>query len=193
MIFAVFDTETTGLPFHMDAPLNIQPRIIEFAGIITDGQEILHTCEFVVNPGIAIEAIITQITGFTNDDLKDKPDLSAHVVDLCNFFGWSALNQPNGERGIIAHNLSFDRKMLQFDLARRDMTLDDIAYRGVQICTVEQTTPFYGRNMKLQELYNMHCGEYVQKHRALDDVMLLHEVCQKFGIYSAFTNKEHTQ
>ncbi|UVN13624.1 hypothetical protein FBPa24_0025 [Pseudomonas phage vB_PaeM_FBPa24] len=52
MIFAVWDTETTGLPFHQRVSLRKQPRIIEFAGVITDGEKILDEVEFICNPGL---------------------------------------------------------------------------------------------------------------------------------------------
>lgn len=189
MLFSVFDTETTGLPLHRDAPLRKQPRIIEFAGLITDGKEILDTLEFICNPGIAIEPIITEITGLTNKDLEDKPPFSKFVGDVRDYFKKST--------GRIAHNLSFDKGMLVFDLRRIDMTLDEISWnadeRGepaVEICTVEETFHQLGKRQRLQDLYQRHFGPYVQKHRALDDVILLHKIAQAEGVYEALTSQE---
>lgn len=178
MLFAVFDTETTGLPSHFKSPLSQQPRIIEFAGIITDGKEVIDTLEFICNPGIAIEEIITKITGLTNEDLKDKPPFSNFINSLKNFFKKSNAG--------ITHNLSFDKGMLEYDLKRCELSMMDIAWPVLELCTVEQTFPMYGKRVKLIDLYNMHGGDYVQKHRALDDVMILHEVCQRIGLYEAF-------
>lgn len=183
MLFAVFDTETTGLPFHPEADLKLQPRIIEFAGLITDGKEILDTLKFICNPEMEIEQIITDITGLKNEDLRDKPLFKTFVPKVKAFF--------SAARGRIAHNLSFDKGMLHFDLIRCDMSLDDINWfwsdrSAVEICTVEQTFHQYGRRMRLQELYQEDFGPYVQKHRALDDVILLHNICQKRGVYDAF-------
>ena len=183
MLFAVHDTETTGLPFHFRGDLNRQPRIIEFAGIITDGENIVDQIEFIVNPGIAIEEIITKITGLKNSDLEDKPDISLYIPKLKEYFIQAD--------AVVAHNLSFDKGMVVYDLERRDLTLDAVCYPKLELCTVEQTMPFFGRRMKLIELYNYYCGPYEQKHRALDDVMRLHEVCQKTGLYDAF--KEQAQ
>jgi DNA polymerase III epsilon subunit-like protein len=178
MIFAVFDTETTGLPWHRDAELSTQPRIIEFGGLLTDGIEIIDTLEFICNPGIAIEAIITEITGLKNEDLQDKPPFSEFVPQVGAFF--------QRAQGVIAHNEAFDKAMLAYDLARIKMHLSDIFWPLVEVCTVEQTFHQYGQRMRLQDLYAIHCGEWVQKHRALDDVMKLHEVAQKLGVYDAF-------
>lgn len=183
MLFSVFDWETTGLPFHPDADLNKQPRAIEFGGIITDGETILEELEFICNPGIEIEAVITEITGLTNEDLADKPPLSHFIPQLAYYFSKA--------RGRIAHNLSFDKGILTFDLQRLGRSLLDVNWYGeksdaIEICTVEQTFHMYGKRVRLQDWYEMKCGPYVQKHRALDDVKLLHEACQKEGVYEAF-------
>lgn len=181
-IFAVHDWETTGLPFHRDAPVSQQPRCIEFGGILTDGIKIIDKLEFIVNPGIAIEEIITKITGIKNEDLFDKPYFKTYVPDLFDYFSQAD--------AVISHNLSFDKSMVEYDLSRLDLGLESIAWPRIEICTVEQTYPIYGRRMRLIDLYEMHCGPYVQKHRALDDVLILHELCQKLGIYTAFNGDE---
>ncbi|WGN90702.1 DNA polymerase III epsilon subunit [Burkholderia phage vB_BglM_WTB] len=191
MYFTLFDTETTGLPYHEKAPLRLQPRIIEFGGLVTDGEQILDTFEFVCNPGIEIEPIITKITGLTNEDLAGKEFFSSYVEGLADFFGYSPCGSPVPQLVRVAHNLSFDRHMLEYDLARIDLTLDAIGFdrpncdgpKALMLCTVEQTMHQYGRRMKLEELYNELVGEYEQTHRALDDVKLMHEVCKRLGIY----------
>lgn len=180
MFFAPFDTETTGLTVHMDAPLKMQPRIIEFGGLITDSNEILHTLEFICNPMVSIDSDITRITGLTNEDLADKPPFEYFIPQLKDFFGKTDAG--------IAHNFSFDENLLRYDLQRLGLTLEDIDFPKIKICTVEQTMPFFGYNQKLDALYKRFCGEYVQKHRALDDVKLLHEICQTIGVYDAFSS-----
>lgn len=179
MLFALYDTETTGLPFHFQAELSQQPRIIEFAGIITDGKDVIDQFEIILNPSIAIEEIITKITGLTNEDLADKPDFIKAVPSIKKFFSQAEV--------AVAHNLSFDKAMLQYDLSRRGLDLSAIDWPQIEICTVEQTMPHFGRRMKLEDLYNRYCGTYVQKHRAMDDVQMLHEVCRKIGLYDVFS------
>jgi DNA polymerase III epsilon subunit-like protein len=175
-LFSVFDTETTGLTAHPEADLKLQPRTIEFAGLLTDGVDIIDTVEFILNPGIAIEEIITKITGLTNADLEDKPDMEQYIGAMADFFGRS--------KYCIAHNASFDKSILKYDLERRGKVLADINFPK-PICTVEQTFQQFGRRMKLQELYELYFGPYEQKHRALDDVILLHKVCQRIGLYKS--------
>jgi DNA polymerase III alpha subunit (gram-positive type) len=176
--FATFDTETTGLPIHYSADLGLQPRIIEFAGIITDGVEILDTVEFVCNPGIIIDDFIIKLTGLTNEVLEDKPYFENYVSKVKDYFSQADI--------VIAHNLSFDKSLLFYDLKRLDYDLSSVNWPKIECCSVEQTFHHFGRRMKLSELYEMFIGPYEQKHRALDDIMLLHSVCQKLGIYDAF-------
>lgn len=178
MIIAPFDTETTGLPFHRDADIDKQPRVIEFAALLTDGKETFDTLEFICNPHVPLEAIITKITGLTDDDVCDKPDIGEFFPAIANFFKRADV--------VLAHNLSFDKAMMRYDLQRRGMTLEDINWPAIEICTVEQTFHMYGRRMKLEELYAIYCGEWVQKHRALDDVKKLAEVCEKVGVFNVF-------
>lgn len=177
-LFSVIDTETTGLNKHPQADLSIQAKPIEFAGIITDGIEIIDQLEFICNPGQAIDEVITKITGLTNADLDNKSPFSAFVPQLSKFFGQAQV--------VVAHNLSFDTQIMQYAMARLGMTLSDINYPIVRCCTVEQTSPLYGYDRKLQDLYSERIGEYQQKHRAMDDIMMLHEVCIDMGIYKAF-------
>lgn len=183
MLFAVFDTETTGLPLHPDARLSLQPKIIEFGGIITDGFDIFDEITFKVNPEEKLEEIITDITGITDDDLIDAEPFDFHIPTIRRYFEQA--------RGRVSHNLSFDRGVLKFDLSRYNRTLQDISWLpGIEICTVEQTFQEYGKRKKLKELYAELVGEHTQTHRALEDVYMLHAICQKIGLYEAF-NTDH--
>ncbi|USN16399.1 three-prime repair exonuclease I [Luteibacter phage vB_LflM-Pluto] len=178
MLIAVHDTETTGLPRHKRAKLDGQPRIIEFAGIITDGKSVISQLEFICNPQVKeLDPIITKITGLTLEDLIDKPTLKEFLPQLTDYFG--------AADAVISHNLSFDKGMMEFDLQRLGLSLSDVRWPRLEVCTVEQTMHQFGRRMKLQELYERECGPYVQKHRAMDDLLLLHEVCQRYGVYAA--------
>jgi DNA polymerase III alpha subunit (gram-positive type) len=182
MLFAVFDTETTGLPLHKDADIHSQPKIIEFGGIITDGEQIIAQEEFICNPGVQIEQVITDITGLTNDDLKGQPPFSHFIPRVREFFAKADAS--------IAHNLSFDKHMILWDMMRIGKGLEDVAWPQIEICTVEQSFHMYGRRMKLTELYNLLVEEYVQKHRALDDVIVLHKVAKAIGVYEAFAEEQ---
>lgn len=179
MLFLPYDFETTGLTVHPKAPLEMQPRPIEFAALLTDGKEIIETFEFIINPEIVIEEIITKITGLTNEDLECNPVFSTFVPQLDSIF--------KKANATIAHNHAFDKNILDYALQREGLSLSDVSFPDLNICTVEQTLPIFGRRVKLQELYELYFGKYEQKHRALDDVILLHKCCQEIGIYDIWS------
>jgi len=168
---AVFDTETTGLTLHAAAPLEKQPKIIEFGGVIlTDGIVTAET-SFLVNPGEPLEERIVEITGLTDADLRDKPPLSDWVEHLAEFFGCCG--------HVMAHNLPFDKAMLKNDLLRCGRW-EDFPWPARETCTVGLYKEQWGRNPKLLELYQAVLGRpLAQTHRALDDVKALVEIIQE--------------
>ena len=182
MRFAVHDWETTGLTLHAKAALHKQPRAIEFAGIITDGKEIIDTLEFICNPEQEIEPIITKITGLTNEDLDTRPTFRAYAPALTDHFAKADC--------VISHNLSFDKAIANIEAQHMGLSLADFNWPGREVCSVEQTFPMFGRRMKLSELYELKFGAYQQKHRAMDDLMLLHQCCIAYGIYDAVSRAQ---
>lgn len=179
MIFAVFDFETSGLTVHHDAPVDRQPHAIEFAGILTDGKEIIERLEFLINPEVMLEPIITKLTGLTDTDLEGQPMFGFYKDRLQEFFSKAD--------AAISHNLSFDKAILRYELERIQLDLSYVHFPDLQICTVEQTFHQYGHRMKLETLYNMHCGEYVQTHRAMGDCEKLTELCKTIGVFNVFS------
>lgn len=164
----VFDTETTGLPLHPNAPLEKQPKIIELGAALVDFEgNVVDTFQQLLHPGEDITDEITKITGITNDQLKDQPKFVDVLPQLREFFG----------RGfaVFAHNLPFDKKLIMFDLQRA--ACEDFPWPKTEYCTIGLHRAQWGRNMKLIELYERTLGKPLpQTHRALDDVQALVEV-----------------
>lgn len=80
----VYDLETTGLNKEKD-------RFIQLAAVrylINDDLSLTYEDELVrvVNPGYLISGEITDLTGFTNDDLFDKPREEDVFDDVMDFF-----------------------------------------------------------------------------------------------------------
>lgn len=164
-IDAVFDTETTGLIKNHRLPLSAQPKVIEFYGELVNRRtgEVIEELEFMANPGFPLEAIITQITGLTDADLKDKPPFSANIQRVIDFFG-------KADRA-VAHNISYDKGMLTFE-ARRSET--EIVWPASMICTVQKTEHFMGHRLNLSKLHNHLFGKpFEGAHRAREDVKAL--------------------
>ncbi len=166
----IFDTETTGLPFHRNAKLELQPRIIEFGGLaINEHGEELATLNLIMDPKQPLEAIITKITGLTDDDLKGKPTFAEVLPQIQQLF--------EGADVVVAHNLPFDKSLIDFEMQRIGL---EFVWPQIQLCTVQETLPEWGRRAKLLELYEKVTGvPLAQTHRALDDCRALAEIVIK--------------
>lgn len=165
----VLDTETTGLVNHPNAKLSTQPRMIEVGAVLLEwpSQRILRELELLVNPGVALEPIITKITGLTDEDLVDEPPFIELLPQIREFFV--------GADVLIAHNLPFDKAILHYELVRAGVI--DFPWPRWELCTVQENEPAWGRRPKLIELYEAATGKiFMQKHRALDDVHKLTEI-----------------
>ena len=88
----VFDIETTGLDSMKDAITEIGAVVME------NGREIDRFDTF-VNPGMPIPFKITQLTGITDENVKNAPGQAEAVRNFLEFVG----NRP-----LCAHNASFD-------------------------------------------------------------------------------------
>ena len=175
MISLIFDTETTGLILHPAAKDELQPRIIEWGGLLveSDGTEV-GELNILIHPGCRLPPEITKITGITEDDLRGQPKFSEVVPLLRDMFAKAG--------AMIAHNLPFDRGMMELDL-RRAGQLAQWPWPKIGICTVQEHAEEWGRRPKLTELYEYYMGRpLAQTHRAIDDVRALKEVCLRAGV-----------
>lgn len=183
----IFDTETTGLP-QKGQPLEFQPHIIEFGAIyLDDDGQIIRTVNQLLNPGDKIwdnkikrfgdklPPIITKITGITDADLVGKPSFNEFLPFLDRFFEGSYL--------LIAHNAVFDVAMLTNELERvgdNQEYITGFPWPKQTICSMQEYTIPSKKWPKLNELYERIMGKPLkQTHRALDDVMALHEILVK--------------
>lgn len=163
----IFDTETTALIGQGD--LSQQPRIIELGILKVDDKTLKERFRYdaLVHPGIPLSPEVTKITGLTDKDFEKAKPFVAHYRELVEIFF--------GERVMVAHNLPFDAGMLEIELTRIQKQFH-FPWPPEWKCTVEICQELYHKQIKLQELYPMLTGkEYVQKHRAMDDAMLLYE------------------
>jgi DNA polymerase III epsilon subunit-like protein len=164
----VFDTETTGLTLHPDAPLAKQPKIIELGAALVDASgAVVEEFTQLIHPGEPLSAEITRITGITDAALVGAPGFGECLPQLRHVFGQAC--------AVFAHNLPFDKALLRFELQRAGVT--DFPWPEREYCTVGLHRDSWGRNPKLTELYAHVLGRPLpQTHRALDDVLALVEV-----------------
>ena len=165
-MIAIIDVETTGLLLPEGAPLENQPKIIEFAAIKIDeqGNEI-DRMEMLINPLMPLPPVITKITGIKHEALCSLPPFDFYVADLMEFF--------KDAHTVIAHNVSFDMGMLINDL-KRAHSFEMFPLPKRRICTVEATHHIHNKRMNLAKCYKHFTGkEAVDKHRAMGDVETL--------------------
>lgn len=94
--FVVFDVETTGLSAVYD-------QIIELAGVKIKNGDIVDRFEAFANPGHRLSATTIELTGITDEMIKDAKRPEEVVKD---FYEWTA------DAIFVAHNASFDMGFL---------------------------------------------------------------------------------
>lgn len=110
----IFDTETTGLLSKNDG-IEGQPFIIQFSFVIFDMGTFEIKKKFneyiKIEPSIEIKPIITEITGITREicDNKGIPIENAIMEFYDAYISC---------RFLVAHNISFDKKMILIELKR---------------------------------------------------------------------------
>lgn len=169
--YIFFDTETTGLVGNPLVPAERQPRIIEFYGAITDDEGgKIQELDFLCHPQCRITPEITEITGITNEMVRNEKPFSAYAPRVA-----SMLN-PKGElMAVVGHNLAFDYEMIEIEwkLCKYKQPL---AWPPIKICTVNQTEHLLGHRLKLGDLYeHLFDKRFAGAHRAKQDVEALIE------------------
>lgn len=171
----VWDTETTGLTLHPDAPLAKQPRIIEFGAIVLslkDGS-VVEEHSLLINPQEPISEEITKITNITDAMVADQPTFQQRLPQLRHLFARATSH--------VCHNTPFDRAVLSAELARYPHLEGTADWPWPkEFCTMNLYTPHWGRPPRLIEVYAAIMGKpYEQTHRGLDDVKAMVEIIQK--------------
>ncbi|HOV69456.1 MAG TPA: PolC-type DNA polymerase III, partial [Clostridia bacterium] len=90
--YVVFDLETTGLNIRRD-------RVIEIGAVKVSSGLVTDRFLTFVNPGIKIPQRVTELTGITDDIVKDAPGI-AQVLNEFNRFASGCV--------LVAHNATFD-------------------------------------------------------------------------------------
>ena len=150
----IFDLETTGLSPYRDAILEIGAVVVR-DGVLTD--ERFHA---MVNPGFPIPYHITRINGINDRMVQDAPRIAEALPRFLEFVG---------DRGLVAHNASFDMGFIQAHAARLNLTAPVRA-----LCTVELSRRVYPRERRhnLDAVCERLGLIVTDRHRALADVEL---------------------
>ena len=172
-----FDTETTGLPLNWGAPImdvNNWPRLVQLAWLVQDmeGNQIKEVNVIIKPEGFEIPEEVTKIHGITTQEAIDGgQDLNEVLVQFASDLNDCSL--------LIAHNISFDRKIIGCEFYRKGIennleTVQKICtmHKSTSYCELPNTTGRGGYKWpKLQELHVKLFGEeFESAHDALADI-----------------------
>jgi DNA polymerase-3 subunit epsilon len=139
----IFDLETTGLDLVKDRIIQIS-----YIKVYPDGQE--ERGNELVNPEKPLEPVITQLTGITNDDLKDKPTFRQLAAQLnekfsgCDFAGF---NSNHFDIPLLAEE--FLRAGIDFDFSKCRMIDAQTIFHKMERRNLAAAYKFYcGRKME---------------------------------------------
>jgi len=173
-MYLFFDTETTGLPRNWRAPvtdLNNWPRMVQIAWILSDNKgNRIEVDDYIIKPeNFEIPRDASRVHGISTERaIKEGENLEL----ILNKFN-EKVEQADF---IVAHNISFDEKILGAELLRKKIQSD--FNRKRKLCTMESSTNYcklpgqYGYKWpKLSELHKKLFGEdFKEAHDASVDI-----------------------
>ncbi|WP_175690049.1 exonuclease domain-containing protein [Burkholderia anthina] len=147
------DLETTG-------GSSAEHRITEI-GVVEIGPFGVSTWTTLVNPGQSIPPFIQQLTGISDEMVRDAPSFASLAP---------ALFERLDGKLFVAHNASFDRGFLRTEFERAG-----IAFNPDVLCTVRLSRALFPRESRhgLDALIERHGLVPAARHRALADADLL--------------------
>ena len=158
--YIALDLETTGLEAKLE-------KITEIAALRVEDDVITGRFSTLVNPRRSMEARITQLTGFTDDIVKDAPPIEEVIGDVVSFCGRLPL---------LGHNIIFDYGFLKRAAINSGLEFDK---EGVDTLTICRAC------MPVERKRNLTCAcAYYQvpqslAHRAEADAEAAHLLYQK--------------
>lgn len=173
-MYLFFDTETTGIPRNYKAPasdLRNWPRLVQIAWLLVDEDtNEIESAEYIVKPdGFVIPGDASKVHGITTEIALQRG------IDLKSVLSAITPNIGRATR-LIAHNMSFDEKILGAELLRAGFP--NVVESKLRNCTMKGATDYcrlpgpYGYKWpSLAELYMKLFNESLEgAHRALIDV-----------------------
>ena len=156
--FIVFDLETTGFSAKNE-------RITEIGAVRVSGGEIKESFNTFVNPEKPIPERVVELTGITDDMVRDAPSQEEAVRSFLDFCGDDAI--------LVAHNAQFDISFIRAACERYDIPYNHTFIDTVPLCR----TMLPGlKNYKLDTVSKHLKLDDFNHHRACDDARILADI-----------------
>lgn len=159
--FVVFDLETTGFS-------NKNDKITEIGAVKVKNFEIVDRFNELINPEKDISYKVQELTGITNDLIKDKPTIEEILPKFMEFVGDSVL---------VAHNAEFDigfinQKCKEMDIEFKNKSVDTLMLARILLPHLKR--------FKLNNLTKELGVALYNHHRAVDDAAATAQIFIKF-------------
>ncbi len=154
--YCVLDIETTGLSWQND-------RIIEIGILKVRDHKIIDRYSQLIHPQTRISAFITQLTGISNEMVKNMPCIDDVKKDVLQFIG---------DDIIIGHNTSFDLNFIanHFQINMENQYMDTVQFSRLVYPQLK-----HHRLSDMVEYLHLSNNE----HRALADCISTYELYEK--------------
>ena len=132
----VFDTETTGF-VEREGPLEVQPYIVQFSGILLELQsdktlKEIDRIDAYVKPPISIPFWASQVHGIYDKDVAEKPPVSEQIDTFLSYL--------NSADMVVGHNIEYDESVINYELQRLSRRWDYNPQKT--LCTMKTTVDF---------------------------------------------------
>ena len=159
--FVVFDIETTGFS-------NKNDKITEIGAVKVKNFEIVDRFNELINPEKDISYKVQELTGITNDLIKDKPTIEEILPRFMEFVGDSVL---------VAHNAEFDigfinQKCKEMNIEFKNKSVDTLMLARILLPHLKR---FKLNNLTKELGVPLH-----NHHRAVDDAAATAQIFIKF-------------
>ena len=149
--YVSLDLETTGLSPKLD-------KIIEIGAVkVIDGEIVDNLSEF-LNPGRKLEEKTIELTGITEEDLRNAPEASEVIPKLLDFFG---------DLPLVGHRIMFDYSFVKHAAVNLKLSFEK---EGVDTLKISRACHPELESKKLSAM----CEYYkipLQAHRAYNDAL----------------------
>jgi DNA polymerase III subunit epsilon len=149
-MFSIIDVETTG-------GAHATSRITEIAIVCHDGQRVVEKFESLINPQCWIPSFITDLTGISNEMVRDAPTFEQVADDI---------RRLTKNTAFVAHNAAFDYGFVKREFGRLDEHFERDTF-----CTVRLSRKIFPgfSTYSLGPLCRALKINHINHHRAMGD------------------------